>query len=45
MTPRKVGEASRPEVSRRPEVKGGTPEIGNNYNFKVIKHITKSNWT
>ena len=28
MTPRKVGEASRPEVSRRPEVKGGAPEIG-----------------
>ena len=25
---RKAGEASRPEVSRRPEVKGGTPEIG-----------------
>ncbi len=26
--PGKWGEASRPEVSRRPEVKGGTPEIG-----------------
>lgn len=25
--PGKWGEASRPEVSRRPEVKGGTPEI------------------
>ncbi len=28
LAPRKAGEASRPEVSRRPEVKGGTPEIG-----------------
>lgn len=27
-TPESGGEASRPEVSRRPEVKGGTPEIG-----------------
>ena len=26
--PGKWGEASRSEVSRRPEVKGGTPEIG-----------------
>ena len=32
--PGKWGEASRPEVSRRPEVKGGTPEIGKREEFR-----------